>query len=1187
MKVPTVFGELPHDAFDSEYLRLIESDLAEAQANLDALPINDRRGLALDTLRHFHCGFLPDWVLTKSRAEYTCGIYVKELTGEVKHLPPPSPRIIIPTAGGHHFNAVAIPSARSSMDKAFWKQHAGTMELFADSSAFNSDVIIVFEGELNVMSVWQASNSHAAAVAILGCNNWKKTLLPKLPDLNGKKFLLLFDADKAGKKNATKLRDELLQRGFPAVSKFLFDFLPKDEQNFFGSKVDANDILKARGNDYLNSLIDKILSKVSADFDSLFEQIQQQNVFNHQQNNPLPTKFNLLDGDKNAVEPSDDVAQKIIEDALKFIPAKELSRDDWFDVASVLKRYGFSLDVFTQWSNDGDPRFNSDSCRVQWDSIKSADELNGKGCKIGTIIRLAKQFGYKSQLHDTSLISSPKTSTDEDPNIVQWQLVNGSIDPDLLGKLKLYADRIKNSSDLVAISRDTSSLRFLGAFLYYSFFADITHDFFAKLSDAHRTAKAKVNKANVTAANSELYQQVVGDKAIANDSSSIDDSTAALAALSIQPVKNDVAKFKTAAARDHKRYLVQKEIDDRKAKYEAEHIAYEDKPNTTKRLVHDCPVDLVLPYGVFLDDSNGVRIVDFEKNLLKGHPVVAACQNPIVPVCVYRDTDKNFKNFTQYEIAIKTDDNTWQFITCDGRTLQDPRAISELSNFGAHILNHRVLAQYFAKLIALNERNGRLKTIRIFKQPGWHGDEFIWPTGGDDYIVKNGNFDYEGIFSPSGNIDKAKRMFHRALFHDPKNYSPKSISYTDSNGVSTSYSPDSNPFNISSKPNVVFALTFGFVLSSPLLKPLGLRNQQMILGFDSGHGKTAAAKLAVSFFGRPDKGLAPSLNATQNFLEDLSIKLNDFPHVVDELQSVKKKFRDDMDDWLYNFSFGTSRGRADIKGKALPTYDYRGVRLFTGEQDFVKNNSGQGAISRIFEIKKSDLFADPFAVEIHNFVLDNYASFGKRFITEFIPNNLDRFREYFENLRDTFAYSESLDLLSSHATVLALSISSLRFALEFLGYQNTDQIILDLLDELQELIDDAPSKASSSNVERAVPDLLDFFHSHAANFIEERSNSSSDLTAFAPADNKNEVLGVKLLDGRIAVYPLALRNTLNQLGFPSASALIRGFAKAGYLEGHNSRTRAFQSRLPSHFARWFGKSPFFYIFKPLEDHIAA
>lgn len=1183
MNTNEFFGQLPKDDFPTEYARLISADIDAAQVNLDNLPDSQRRGLSLDTLRHFHCGFIPDWILTKSRAEFNCGLYLKP-NGDIKHLPPPSERIIVPTASLSHFNAIATPSARLSLEKTFWKQHAGSMELFCDPDALNSDLILVFEGELDAMSIWQASAGSIAAVAILGCANFKKTLLPLLPNLHGKKFILLFDCDQAGLKNVEKLRADLVANGFPAVVRSFFNFLSIDDRKFFGSKVDANDILKNRGNEFLNSITQKIIADSMPDLANLDDEIHQRNLLLQQQANlpdpVIPAPTNPSKRHFSFSLPADDLDQerRIISDALKFIPAKSLSRDDWFEVGAVLKRYGFDFVVFDQWSNDGDSRYSPDSCRAQWNSFKSADELNGKGNKIGTIIRLAKKFGFVPSY-------KPSTQSDNDSDILQWQQDNGFIDPQLLTKLKDNAARIDAASDLIAIARDTSSLKFLGAFLHYSCFAHIADSFFAKLQIAHDNAKAKINEYKKFAANAKLYNQLRGN---VDDNGKPSELDFALAALSISAVRNDVKKFKTEAARAHKRYLVQKAIDDAEAKRQADSDNYDKNPNTTQGMIPNCPVDLVLPYGIYLSDNNGIQVVDFEKSVGKGHPVIDACQNPVVPVCLYRDTDKNNKNFTQYEIAIKTDDNQWQFVTFDGRTLQDARSVSELANYGAHILNPRAFAQFFAKIIALNERNGMLRKINVYKQPGWHDGKFIWPTGGHDYIVKNGNFDYDTIFSPFGDEKKWRRMFHRVLYHDPHHYNHKNVTIVDSDGNEVSYSPDTNPANIATKPNVVAAISLGFALAAPLLKPLGLRNQQMIFGFDSGHGKTAAAKFATSFFGRPDNGLAPTLNATQNFLEDLSAKLNDFPHVVDELQSVKKKYRDDMDDWLYNFTSGTTRGRADVKGKALPTYHYRGCRFFTGEQGIVRDSSGLGAISRIFEIKKSDLFADPFAVEIHNFVLENYGFFGKQFNTEFIPQNLARIREHFERLREVYAYG-NLDLVSSHASFLAVSITALRFGLEFLGYQNADEIILDVIEASQELIDDAPAKNDASNRERALAALRDFVDMHPKNFIEEISGGESEISAFKPAETNGEVLGVKMLNGNIAIFPLALKNTLDSLGFPSANAIIRSFGEAGYLDGHFSKVKPYQNRLPNYFTRWFGKSSWFYILKPADqqDDIAA
>ena len=401
------FGRLPKSDFDAEYLRLIKLDIAQAQARLTDLPENQRRGLTLETLRHFGCGYLPNWILTKSRAEFACGLYVKEFTDEPKHLPPPSERIIIPTPSMQHFNAVATSSARLKMSKNFWKQHAGTMELFCDPDALNAELIVVVEGEIDAMSIWQCSGGQIASVAILGCGNWKKTLLPKLKDLRGKKLLLLLDADAAGKKSAKKLLNELLIRGCQAVTKFLYDALPKEKQNDFGWKVDANEIIKELGDEYLNQILNKIIINAESDFKALGERIAQQNILLQEQANqrspelPLPISKNASLAAQEALQGVDctahdrnldrDEIKRILKD---FVHAKDLTRDDWCNVGMILKRYGFTLEDFQAWSKD-DARYSAETCATQWKSFRSANELHGKGYTVATLIKIAKQFGYK------------------------------------------------------------------------------------------------------------------------------------------------------------------------------------------------------------------------------------------------------------------------------------------------------------------------------------------------------------------------------------------------------------------------------------------------------------------------------------------------------------------------------------------------------------------------------------------------------------------------------------------------------------------------------------------------------------------------------------------------------------------------------------------------------------------------
>ncbi|MBQ3445066.1 MAG: toprim domain-containing protein [Selenomonadaceae bacterium] len=222
---------------------LILADIANAKTHLPELPESQRRGILLDTYHNFGCGFLHDWTHPKIRAEGKKTV--------------PTRRIIIPA--GIHYNAVALNADRADVKKSYHKMHAGSMELFNSQSMKIADTIFIVEGEFDAMSIWQAFKGKIGVVAVLGAANWRKTLKPLLKSCTGKKFVILFDGDDAGRTNAKNLRDELLKRKIPAVSKFLFDYLPDKEKEKFGKKVDANDLLQLKnGEKKLHDLIERI-----------------------------------------------------------------------------------------------------------------------------------------------------------------------------------------------------------------------------------------------------------------------------------------------------------------------------------------------------------------------------------------------------------------------------------------------------------------------------------------------------------------------------------------------------------------------------------------------------------------------------------------------------------------------------------------------------------------------------------------------------------------------------------------------------------------------------------------------------------------------------------------------------------------------------------------------------------------
>ena len=282
--------------FDAEYLRLIAADVKKAQANIGNLPADARRGLSNETIEHFHFGYLSDWVNTRSRAEFNTGLYVNKKTGKTKHLPPPSRRIIIPTSD-KHFNAVMLLADRTPDNKKYWKQHEGTIPLFNVVDLLTTAaLIVVVEGELDVASIWQATGGVVAVIGDIGGNPNLVLNALKNHNITGKKFLILFDNDN-GQNNAKALVDALITQGVPAVSKVFEDVMTDDEIKACADssgKIDANQILHTKGNEFLSNVIKKLIDSAQIELATVAEKISVNDVDDNDK--PVDDMEKYLDG---------------------------------------------------------------------------------------------------------------------------------------------------------------------------------------------------------------------------------------------------------------------------------------------------------------------------------------------------------------------------------------------------------------------------------------------------------------------------------------------------------------------------------------------------------------------------------------------------------------------------------------------------------------------------------------------------------------------------------------------------------------------------------------------------------------------------------------------------------------------------------------------------------------------------
>ena len=219
-----------HLQFQYEMKRIYYVPLSRELEKIDKK--NKIRGLTLETLQHWGCGFILDWIPVPQR-----------IAGN--KIATPSPRLIIPS--GDHYLARLCPEIKDKLELRSYpkntkyitpKQHIGKKLPFGFDTINPSSINIVVEGEIDAMSIYQLTNNAFPVIATSGTTGYEKFIEMLTEKFATQKkppcFIVIYDSDKAGREAAPKFVDALKAEGFPAVSYFLFNT---------ESKIDANELL--------------------------------------------------------------------------------------------------------------------------------------------------------------------------------------------------------------------------------------------------------------------------------------------------------------------------------------------------------------------------------------------------------------------------------------------------------------------------------------------------------------------------------------------------------------------------------------------------------------------------------------------------------------------------------------------------------------------------------------------------------------------------------------------------------------------------------------------------------------------------------------------------------------------------------------------------------------------------------
>lgn len=506
-----------------EKTKRIAADLTRSREEFKNLPDNQKRGLRDETFTRLNIGFINRWV--SPSAPNTI----------------PTPRFIC-RAGDFNdppaYDAVLTPDGRDRFkNSGKWEANkclaAGTRYLF-NPAALTNNLFLVTEGEIDAASIIQASNGQIAACALGGAGNFDdfEKRLAKLQ--NPPSIIVMFDRDsvsQTGQLYAPKLVSEINEMFIPAVAKFLEDVMTKDEIDVFADekgKVDANQILQRGGDEALKTFLDRIIAAATPELECLAEKFKADRdaVKKSDDDNKILLPNRLVKKFKHRSSPQNisPKIQQLLEE-VKNIP---LSKEDIRGILPPARKSG----IICPECGNGDgkdgtgaeiytspPGVYCHKCK-NWhvdgfDLFAIKNGLNTTGKDFFTTLRAAldeyginydpKDFEPPKSAHPNIFAEdvpveipadNPPVDT-VDPKIVEWQIVNGQIDPRLLPEIKSAANYLEELTvdELTAeIVRSPKTLRAFALCIFYNF-TPVADKFLITIDEAIDVAKSQVKVA--------------------------------------------------------------------------------------------------------------------------------------------------------------------------------------------------------------------------------------------------------------------------------------------------------------------------------------------------------------------------------------------------------------------------------------------------------------------------------------------------------------------------------------------------------------------------------------------------------------------------------------------------------------------------------------------------------------------
>ena len=346
------------------------ADINAAIANINLTDYWAKRGFTNDTVKYFRMGYIPQW----KHPDFNT---------------PPSDRLILPTGDGVHSYL-----ARDVHGDGNYKVLKVGGKVLFNLNGFNSDYIIINEGEFDAISTWQVGFHNV--VGLGGVGNKDKFVETVAKSSNKPKFVIIaLDNDQSGFDAATWIHEQLDKHQ-------VYSLIINDS---FGDNKDANALLQ-HDSDALKSIYDKAIEQANSEYEYYHFPI-------------VEDIANDFDDDEEDFE--DSILLKLSEDILEELMFLPLS--DAGNAERLIQAYG---QKFIYYLTDSGRWLNFNGC--QW--LKAADSTNSSITSL--VINIARQlrkFANRKQIEYQKEYDSYTRSQNEDGSgtVVSIDALDGDI----------------------------------------------------------------------------------------------------------------------------------------------------------------------------------------------------------------------------------------------------------------------------------------------------------------------------------------------------------------------------------------------------------------------------------------------------------------------------------------------------------------------------------------------------------------------------------------------------------------------------------------------------------------------------------------------------------------------------------------------------------------------------------------